>query len=113
MTLANFQGVTLVGLQPPRPPQIKISDSLDRFRTVAFGIELMRQTIHMDRISQGIDVTQWFLGVVPECYRGQVTAIVASVLEMHRGERLTDARVEAYIDDLNRQLGDRLIPVDP
>ncbi len=87
------------------------NESLCRFGTTAFAIEVMRE--HITRSQDGsIKVGVWW-DMVPEAYIWQVWPLIDEVAARHRGQRLTDDLVCLFVDDLNREIGAKLQPVEP
>lgn len=100
-------------LSGPRPiAVIHVAESLDRFFTIAFGIEIMRGCIRRGPFGL-IEAGAWLLSTVPEVYREQVAPMLDVVVAMHRGRKLTDDLVRQFVDDLNREISARLEPIRP
>lgn len=109
---AAFVAVTLVG---PLPRHIATTaDSLERFRTVAFGIEIMRDMIAPQRAAvPTFDASDWLHGVVPECYRPSVLEAIERAFAPHRGEKLTRDGALAIVVEMNREIWATVAPIDP
>lgn len=90
-----------------------VSESLDHFRTVAFGIEVMRDTIESERVTSSIEAGTWYEGVVPECYRPAAIDAMTRAFEPYRGRKLVPDTVRAFIDDLNREIWATVEPIAP
>jgi hypothetical protein len=89
-------------------------ESLDHFRTVAFGLEVMRKMIGRSRENiSSVDAAAWFEGMVPKCYRPAVTACMQRVLERHVGKKLTDGAVYELVVDLNGEISRTVAPIIP
>ncbi len=100
-----------LGGMPPRPRTI--AESLDRYRTVAFGIEIMLDMIKAERVNASIEAGPWFHGVVPECYRPFVVEAIARAFEPYRGLMLTEETVYATVVDINREIWATVDPIMP
>lgn len=91
----------------PCGPLMQADESLARFRTVAFGIEVMREYIgrKLDTITLGV----WW-DLIPEAYITQLWPLIDVVAKKHVGRKLTEELLRQFVDDLNREIGAQLQP---
>jgi hypothetical protein len=107
----SFQRIEL-NFGPRLRPICRTDESLSHFRTIAFGIESMREWIQIDRIDAAIELGTW-LHLVPECYRPSALDAARRVLESHRGRKLTERALYEFVDDLNREIFATVEPIEP
>lgn len=87
-------------------------DSLERFRTCAFGHDAMRVAISLSYVTRQVDASDWFRSV-PTCYRKDVARCAAEIVGKYRGRLLDDELVLAIVADLHREIWRSVDPVDP
>jgi Zn-finger nucleic acid-binding protein len=88
-------------------------ESLEHFRTIAFGIDWMRSKIQRDRDMAGsLDASIWW-ATVPECYRPVVEPLLPKALERFRGRKMTAESIDGVIRDLNTLIWESVEPIDP
>jgi hypothetical protein len=104
--------ITIVDSEP-RPQPITVAESLERFRTVAFGLEVMKDNISISPIAGLVDATTWFQVILPECYRDPAWPIIEEVFQRHRGKRLTRVSLLVLIHELCGELAARIEPIMP
>jgi hypothetical protein len=88
-----------------------MAESLDVYRTCAFGVEFMREWIGQTLAMHGVvDATTWFL-FVPAVYRRAVQEATQRASKLHVGKLLTAERVHLLVDDINREIWRTVEPV--
>lgn len=85
--------------------------SLDRFRTVVFGHDVMSAAIVLSCVTRQVDASDWFRSV-PTCYRKDVARCAAEIVDKYRGQLLDDELVLAIVADLHREIWRSVEPVD-
>lgn len=85
-----------------------ISGSLDTFGTLAFGREVMLDSIRL--VAGRIDAGTW-LGLIPEVYRAKVAPLIERVFVPYSGRKATDDAIRAYVLDLHQAIWQHLSPV--
>ena len=84
------------------------AESLRKFRTIAFGIEMMRQLItKSDEVPGRVDAAPWW-ALVPEVYREDALRIAERMFALHRNSMLTDETLDELIVDIAGALGEEL-----
>lgn len=97
----------------PLPPVMNVAESLERFRTITFGITFMRIGIRRSLAVPGqVDASIWW-HATPECYRDQLKPCMERVLQANRGRKLDEAAIEAFVIGLNRDILQNVEPIMP
>ena len=125
MPIADF---VTINLGPMEPSPITAAMSLDRFGTVAFGVEVMREHIHYGEVPsdkpwhyrqgrytvRGLDIAPWFWGVVPEVYRQRVDEITRRVFnDEFLGRLMTREVLEHFVHRLSAVIANEIEPIYP
>jgi hypothetical protein len=87
--------------------------SLQKYRTIAFDIDIMRAHIRLSPISGQIDAGTWFAGMVPACYRPAVGQIVEREFRRCYGQPATIDNLEYLIDEIHSAIWAEVEPVLP
>lgn len=82
--------------------------SFERFRTVAFDYDIMRQSI--SRHGSALELIVW-VSMVPEVYREDVLQLVKKIGPEFLGLPLTDKTLEKFTHRLHQIIFDKLEPV--
>lgn len=126
MPLSDF---IALDLGPMEPSAITASQSLDRFATVAFGVEVIRAMIDFDwdmskpwvarvppefrgprnRLNLGV----WLHTSVPACYRPAVEPIAQRVGEEFIGHKLDEWFVDRFAHRLSAVVANEIEPIYP
>lgn len=105
--------VVTIEIANPLPPVHGMADSLQHFRTIAFGVEFMQARITRSYAVPGqVDAALWW-NLIPACYRDHVMPCVKRALDKNHGRKLTNETVYAFVIDLNRDIWQHVEPIMP
>lgn len=114
MPLPSF--ITLMPVDPrPRLATPAAGTGLERFRTVAFDTEVIRGNVDFDRARGCLECGLWIDGIVPECYREQIRAVVVDVHDREfRGRKWEGAEtLDEFVYRVREEIWARIEPVMP
>lgn len=80
-------------------------ESLKRFGTISFGIEMMLEHIRADPSRPGTIEGGLWLSLVPDLYRPDVVELIGAVFERYRNQTMmTEETLSYFIHELHSEI---------